>query len=737
MSKDGSLLGTLTLALVGALGLWAASALQAEHFLHFDLNLPSYPQIPAAHQRELLSLALDLLLVLPSLGLLGVALGRLLPEGWEAALRVRLGRRRTLAALAGGWLVLVVAGLGMGSLGKTLLSDTEAGFLDQAEIFSRGKLSLEVPPDPERLVLPPMVVDATGKRCFVAVYPGWSLVLAPFAALGLARLAGLLAALGLLGGVWLLGRELDPEGSLGPVAMVLLATSPALLLSGATLSDGVFVGAALSLVLTSLVRRGDAPLSWPLRFLVVALGSLALWTRPASSLALFLAASVVLVRRRPGRLLGAALVGLLAAGILSGYLAHQTGSATTRPQVQADPREAYGFGAVPGRPPHDAARVAQATVTRLLRLEGWTLGFPGVLLLAVLPFLLGRAGEGDRLLGSWVLAHLLLLAPFWRAGSAGTGPEQCLELLVPLALLATRGLQELWRLGPGGPARRRIAGGLLAASGYAVLFLLPDRGVQLVSLAQLIDDLYLPLDQLRPRPSVVQLEIDPRQARGARRQLRVRHPELVPAGRPLALAGPRSPDLVERWLERRPGGAAFLILSASDFDSHGHAKVVAHPWQPGAPLPPPSLVSGAPSKPRRDGSRRRVSGGGHHHVAPHGGALHELGAHQAHLEVVLESETGTLAVFILDGSAREGVRIEAPELEVLVRGDQGRGEALTLEAVANPLTGEVPGDSSEFRGESPSLVGRSRIVAVLAEVSVRGEVWRNVPLDYPKGTEGR
>ena len=51
--------------------------------------------------------------------------------------------------------------------------------------------------------------------------------------------------------------------------------------------------------------------------------------------------------------------------------------------------------------------------------------------------------------------------------------------------------------------------------------------------------------------------------------------------------------------------------------------------------------------------------GGHEHVAPHGGALVELGEELAHLELVHDPTTGTLTAYVLDGEAEQAVRVSA------------------------------------------------------------------------------
>jgi hypothetical protein len=57
---------------------------------------------------------------------------------------------------------------------------------------------------------------------------------------------------------------------------------------------------------------------------------------------------------------------------------------------------------------------------------------------------------------------------------------------------------------------------------------------------------------------------------------------------------------------------------------------------------------------------------GHEHHAPHDGTLVELGEEFAHLELVLNAQTGTLTVYVLDGEAEQSVRIAQPEIELTV-----------------------------------------------------------------------
>lgn len=122
---------------------------------------------------------------------------------------------------------------------------------------------------------------------------------------------------------------------------------------------------------------------------------------------------------------------------------------------------------------------------------------------------------------------------------------------------------------------------------------------------------------------------------------------------------------------------------------------------------------------------------GHHkHQAPHGGALIVLGEEDAHLELVLDSESGTLTAYVLDSEAEQAIRLARPELIVEVE-----GKPLQLAAQASELSGEKVGDSSEFRSQSPLLIGLSRFQGSLPEIEVQGRRYEKITFKYPEGNE--
>lgn len=123
--------------------------------------------------------------------------------------------------------------------------------------------------------------------------------------------------------------------------------------------------------------------------------------------------------------------------------------------------------------------------------------------------------------------------------------------------------------------------------------------------------------------------------------------------------------------------------------------------------------------------------GGHEHTAPHGGALAELGDHYAQLEAVIDPDTGRLTLYVLDGEAERPFRTHQPGVTAELITD-GEPFLVELEAVANVLTGERVGDSSEFRATAPGLVGASHASIRVETITVRGQTFDNVRLRWQR-----
>jgi hypothetical protein len=133
---------------------------------------------------------------------------------------------------------------------------------------------------------------------------------------------------------------------------------------------------------------------------------------------------------------------------------------------------------------------------------------------------------------------------------------------------------------------------------------------------------------------------------------------------------------------------------------------------------------------------RKGKGGGHEHQAPHAGTLVELGGDFAHLELVLDGAAGKLTGYVLDGEAEKPLKLEQREIVLKVKGKPAEF-TVTLAAVGNALTGEKPGDTSQFEGQSDALKGLKEFDAAVAKITVKGREQSDVLFNYPKGNEGK
>jgi hypothetical protein len=134
-------------------------------------------------------------------------------------------------------------------------------------------------------------------------------------------------------------------------------------------------------------------------------------------------------------------------------------------------------------------------------------------------------------------------------------------------------------------------------------------------------------------------------------------------------------------------------------------------------------------------------GHSHAHTAPHGGTLVILGDHFAIVEVVLDAAVGKMTAYVLDGEAEKPVRISQPAIEILILkpGSSTSGppqrDLVKLEAVANPLTGEKSGDTSEFSTVSEVLKGKDHFDGIIQSVTLKGEEKKGVSFKFPEGNE--
>jgi hypothetical protein len=151
----------------------------------------------------------------------------------------------------------------------------------------------------------------------------------------------------------------------------------------------------------------------------------------------------------------------------------------------------------------------------------------------------------------------------------------------------------------------------------------------------------------------------------------------------------------------------------------------------GTPEPPPATASAEPGTPSQSEKPATTDDQRHEHGAPHGGSLVELGIEFAHLELVLDAATGTLTGYALDGEAERPVRLSQPAIELTIAPAGKPSMVVVLEPMANPLTGESVGDTSQFRATLDALKGVERFDGTLKRIAIRGQEFANVRLQFP------
>lgn len=121
---------------------------------------------------------------------------------------------------------------------------------------------------------------------------------------------------------------------------------------------------------------------------------------------------------------------------------------------------------------------------------------------------------------------------------------------------------------------------------------------------------------------------------------------------------------------------------------------------------------------------------GHVHVAPHGGELVAIAEEFFNAELLLNSETGELRVYLLDSHAEGPVRVDQEAIDLTVQLDSVTHE-LSLPAVADALTGETAGDASQFAIQSSALVGVRTFQGTFGRIEGRGEVFESTAFAFP------
>jgi hypothetical protein len=121
---------------------------------------------------------------------------------------------------------------------------------------------------------------------------------------------------------------------------------------------------------------------------------------------------------------------------------------------------------------------------------------------------------------------------------------------------------------------------------------------------------------------------------------------------------------------------------------------------------------------------------GHVHVAPHGGTLVELGEHAYAVELVRDDAAGRLTAYVFDGHVEKSIRITSPTLELIAM-PGGSYTPVSMKAVANPITGETIGDTSQFEASAEWLKTAGEFAGIFT-IEIRGTRYEQVAYSLPK-----
>jgi hypothetical protein len=155
------------------------------------------------------------------------------------------------------------------------------------------------------------------------------------------------------------------------------------------------------------------------------------------------------------------------------------------------------------------------------------------------------------------------------------------------------------------------------------------------------------------------------------------------------------------------------------------------------------------AKPDGDDDHDHDHGHHHHHAekGPHSGALVAIGQDDAHLEIVLDAETGTLTAYVLDGAAEKAVAVKQKNLQLAITlehdhdehdGKDDKKDELPDSVISLMLAAVSPGEdgtTSEFAGQSDELKGAKEFEASLTSITVGDKPFTGVKFKYPEGNE--
>lgn len=451
-------LGGLAMALFAILGYDAAG-----HRFYRGYALPQGYGMDHLLPEELSQIALFLGFgTLAMAGLVAALAGSAPVESALGVFRKAAGRVGALGGITAAWLFLVSWGVSRFVLGHAAISDDEHVYHFIAQTLRTGSLTAPSPVQDLPFFQEQFVVLSHSVR--YGKYPiGHPVLLALGQAVGAESLVvPAMTALLAIAVLWL-GRMLF-GGAETALALLLVAVSPQVVLTGATLLSQPASAACLALGLAALFCGGRRRVRWLV--LSGAFFGYGVLIRPLPGALFVPVALLYLATERtaeggwPGRARRAAVfIAPVALGVGVFLLVNraQAGAALTT-GYQAFHQTGEGASGLLRATGGDFATVALSVVGALLRLNVWLLGWPVSLLFCFFP------SRDPRIRALWGMVAAegayRLVSP--KVGIGGVGPIYLFEVVPLLLLLGGAGLVWLARGGLGAPGRLLRPAGLAA-----------------------------------------------------------------------------------------------------------------------------------------------------------------------------------------------------------------------------------------------------------------------------------
>jgi hypothetical protein len=128
----------------------------------------------------------------------------------------------------------------------------------------------------------------------------------------------------------------------------------------------------------------------------------------------------------------------------------------------------------------------------------------------------------------------------------------------------------------------------------------------------------------------------------------------------------------------------------------------------------------------------------HHHHAekgPHGGTLVAVGEDAAHLEIVLDAQTGTLTAYILDAQAKQPVSLQQDTIDLGFSVQKEGAKKDDLPELRDVILKRSAESNAEYTGQSDDLKGLKEFGAAIGSITIGDKEFKNVEFRFPEGNE--